>query len=95
VLAEAESNCKLIAIKSNRGGEYTSNAFQDFCRKNGIRHQLIVAYSPQQNGIAERKNRTILDMTRSKLKERIAEAILGESHSMLGVFVEPVPNKKC
>jgi transposase InsO family protein len=94
-LAEAKSNCKLVAVRSDRGGEYTSNAFQEFCRKNGIRHQLIVAYSPQQNGIAERKNRTILDMTRSKLKERIAEAILGEIHSMLGVFFEPVPNKKC
>jgi hypothetical protein len=69
-LAEAESNCKLVTVKSDRGGEYTSNAFQDCCRENGIRHQLIVAYTPQQNGIAKRKNRTIFDMTRSMLKEK-------------------------
>jgi hypothetical protein len=67
---EAESNYKLVAVRSDRGGEYTSNAFQEFCKENGIRHQLTVAYTPQQNGIAERKNRTILDMTRSMLKEK-------------------------
>jgi transposase InsO family protein len=67
---EAESNYKLVAIRSDRGGEYTLNAFQDFCRENGIKHQLTSAYTPQQNGIVERKNRTILDMTRSMLKEK-------------------------
>jgi hypothetical protein len=67
---EAESNYKLVAVRSDRGGEYTSTAFQDFCRENGIRHQLTAAYTPQQNGIAERKNRIILDMTRSMLKEK-------------------------
>jgi transposase InsO family protein len=69
-LTKAESNCELVAVNSDQGGEYTSNAFQDFCRENGIRHQLTAAYTPQQNGIAERKNRTILDMTRSMLKEK-------------------------
>jgi transposase InsO family protein len=67
---EAESNYKLVVARSDRGGEYTSNAFQDFCRENEIRHQLTAAYTPHQNVIAERKNRTILDMTRSMLKEK-------------------------
>ncbi|KAM1263424.1 hypothetical protein ACFX2G_029042 [Malus domestica] len=69
-LTEAESNHKLVAVRSDRGGEYTSNAFQAYCKEQGIRHQLTAAYTPQQNGIAERKNRTILDMTRSMLKEK-------------------------
>jgi hypothetical protein len=67
---ETKSNYKLVAVRSDRGGEYTSNAFQEFCKENGIRHQLTVAYTPQQNGIVERKNRIILDMTRSMLKEK-------------------------
>ncbi|KAM1792164.1 hypothetical protein ACFX14_035868 [Malus domestica] len=69
-LTEAESNHKLVAVRSNRGGEYTSNAFQAYCKEQEIRHQLTTAYTPQQNGIAERKNRTILDMARSMLKEK-------------------------
>lgn len=69
-LVEIESNCKLCTLRSDRGGEYTSNAFQVFCRDNGIRHQLTTAYTPQRNRIAERKNRTILDMARTLLKEK-------------------------
>ncbi|CAL9028348.1 unnamed protein product [Prunus brigantina] len=67
---EVESKCKLVTLRSDRGGEYTSNAFQEFCKERGIKHQLTAAYTPQQNGIAERKNRTILEMTRSMLKEK-------------------------
>ncbi|KAM1597308.1 hypothetical protein ACFX1Z_032224 [Malus domestica] len=69
-LTEAKSNHKLVAVRSDRGGEYTSNDFQAYCKEQGIRHQLTTAYTPQQNGIAERKNRTILDLTRSMLKEK-------------------------
>lgn len=44
--------------------------FQEFCRQHGIKQQFTAAYTPQQNGIAERKNHTILDMTRTMLKEK-------------------------
>ena len=56
-------------LRSNRGREYISNIFVNFCRENGIWKELIASYSPQQNGVAERKNRTIIDTTRSMLKE--------------------------
>ena len=39
-------------------------------KKNGIKQQFTTAYTPQQNGIAKRKNWTILDMTRTMLKEK-------------------------
>jgi transposase InsO family protein len=51
-------------------GEYTSKQLQDFCRQAGIRQQFTTAYTPQQNGVAERKNRTILDMVRTMFKEK-------------------------
>ncbi|KAL4376201.1 hypothetical protein GQ457_02G024740 [Hibiscus cannabinus] len=51
-------------------GEFTSNEFNDFCKAYGIRRPLTVPRSPQQNGIAERKNRTILNMARSMLKAK-------------------------
>ena len=52
---EVESGCKIKILRSNRGGEYTTNEFQDYCRKNGMQ-QFTTAYTPQQNGIAERKS---------------------------------------
>lgn len=44
--------------------------FSDYCKEQGIRRQLTTAYTPQQNGIAERKNRTVMNMVRSMLKTR-------------------------
>lgn len=77
-----QSGHYLKVLRSDRGGEYTSNLFRSFCRAHGINHQLTTAYTPQQNGVAERKNRTILDMARSMVKAKHlprtfwAEAIL-------------------
>jgi transposase InsO family protein len=57
-------------LRSDRGGEFTSTEFTAFCNDNGIHKQLTAPYSPQQNGVAERKNRTILNMVRSLLLEK-------------------------
>ena len=59
-LVEKESRKQVKALHSDNGGEYVSGEFKDFCRKEGIRRELIVPHNPQQNGVAERKNRTIL-----------------------------------
>lgn len=56
---------KIQKLRSDRGGEYLSNDFQSFCHKHGIHHQLTSGYSPQQNGVAKRKNRTLLEGIRS------------------------------
>ncbi|KAE8735609.1 hypothetical protein F3Y22_tig00000340pilonHSYRG00771 [Hibiscus syriacus] len=67
---ERESGRKIKAMRSDRGGEFTSKEFQEFCEANGIRRPMTVPRSPQQNGVVERKNRTILDMARSMLKSK-------------------------
>ena len=67
---EKESGYQIKAMRSDRGGEFTSKEFLEFCEANGIRRPLTVPRSPQQNGVAERKNRTILDMARSMLKSK-------------------------
>ena len=54
-------------IRSDRGGEYVNEALTRFFRSEGITPQLTVPYTPQQNGVAERKNRYLTEMTRSML----------------------------
>ena len=69
-LVEKETGVYLSGLRTDRGGEFTSNEFNNFCNEHGIRRQLTAAYTPQQNGVAERKNRTIMNMVRSMLNEK-------------------------
>ena len=52
-------------FKSDNGGEFCSNEFDSFCSHNGIRRIKVVPRTPQENGVAERMNRTILERARS------------------------------
>lgn len=52
-------------LRRDRGGEFISNEFSAFCESNGITRYLTAPYTPQQNGVVERRNRTLLDMVRS------------------------------
>lgn len=65
--AERESGELLVCLRSDRGGEYNSRAFQQYCVDNGIKRQLTTAYTPHQNGVAERKNRSLMNMVRCML----------------------------
>ena len=64
---EKETGRSIKILHTDRGGEYCSNEFEHFCDDQGIRRELTAAYTPQQNGVSERKNRTILNMVRSLL----------------------------
>ncbi|GJU34201.1 zinc finger, CCHC-type containing protein [Tanacetum coccineum] len=55
-------------FRTDRGGEFNSNEFTQYCKENGIARQLTAPYSPQQNGVVERRNRTIMSTTRSNVK---------------------------
>ncbi|XP_055814518.1 uncharacterized protein LOC129884204 [Solanum dulcamara] len=67
---ERQSGCKLKSLRSDNGGEYTSNEFNKYCEEMGIDHKLTVSYSPEQNGVSERKNRTVVEMARCLLLEK-------------------------
>ena len=69
-LVEKEIGAFIFCLRTDRGGEFTSLEFNAFCKTNGISRQLTAAYTPQQNGVAERKNRTIMNMVRSMLSEK-------------------------
>ncbi|CAN0920234.1 Retrovirus-related Pol polyprotein from transposon TNT 1-94 [Linum grandiflorum] len=65
--AEKESGRQIKTLRTDRGGEFIYKPFMEYCRNNGIKRQLTVRYTPQQNGVAERKNRTIVEMARSMM----------------------------
>eukprot|EP00171_Calliarthron_tuberculosum_P022481 IDg22481t1 len=56
---------KLKVLRTDNGGEYLSNDFRAYLADHGIKHQFTVVYTPQQNGVAERMNRTIINLVRS------------------------------
>jgi transposase InsO family protein len=86
--AEAENQLerKIKRLRSDRGGEYFSNAFDEFCVEHMIVHERTPPYSSQSNGIAERKNRTLTELVNAMLdttglsKEWWGEAILTTRH---------------
>ncbi|MFS7989867.1 putative RNA-directed DNA polymerase [Helianthus anomalus] len=67
---EKETDMSIKCLRSDRGGEFTSSLFKTFCESQGIKRQLTAAYTPQQNGVAERRNRTIMNMVRCLLTEK-------------------------
>lgn len=64
-LVENETNLKLKYLKSNNGDEFYSNKFDAFCSHNGIRRIMMIPRTPQENGVTERMNRTILERATS------------------------------
>ena len=66
-LVEKSTGRKLKALRTDNGGEYTSTEFETYLKKEGVRHELTVPKTPEQNGVAERMNRTLVETTRSML----------------------------
>jgi transposase InsO family protein len=69
-LVENQTGRKIKTLRSDNGGEYTSKAFKDFCAGVGIKRELTVPYNPQQNGVAERKNRAIVGAAKAMLYDQ-------------------------
>jgi hypothetical protein len=64
-LVENETGKNLKCLRSDNGGEYYSKDFDDYCSYHGIRREKTVPRTPQENGVSERMNRTIMDRARS------------------------------
>jgi transposase InsO family protein len=66
--AELESGRRLKAFRTDCGGEFNSGIFVSFCNDHGIKHNTTMPYTPQQNGVVERPNQTVVEMARCLLK---------------------------
>lgn len=84
--AEKLQGVGIGVIQSDNGTEYTCSGFQEQLKKSGITHRRTVPYTPQQNGIAERQNRTMFDTVRCLLiqsglpREFWGEAVMTAVH---------------
>ena len=68
-LVENSMGRKLKTLRTDNGGEFTSAEFERHLQENGIRHQTTTPKTPEQNGVAERMNRTVVEMARSMLSD--------------------------
>jgi len=57
----------LVCLRSDHSTEFENSSFIDYCNEHGVEHNFSAPRTPQQNGVVERKNRTLEDMTRTML----------------------------
>lgn len=69
VLVEKATGRKVKTLRSDNGGEYTSAEFSSYLRDEGIRHEFTIPHTPQQNGVSERLNRTLIECVRAMLAD--------------------------
>ncbi|KAK8926133.1 hypothetical protein KSP39_PZI018401 [Platanthera zijinensis] len=85
-LVENQFERKVKVLRSDNGGEYCSDAFEQYCTEQGIARQKTTPYTPEQNGVAERLNRTLIEKERCMRswaglgKEFWAEAVATANH---------------
>jgi transposase InsO family protein len=90
---------KLVSLRSDNGREFNNQFFEEFCNENGITHNFSAPRTPQQNGVVERKNRTLQEMARSMLCENSlpkyfwAEAVNTACYIVNRVLLRPFVGK--
>jgi transposase InsO family protein len=80
-----EFDAKVKKIRSDNGTEFKNTQVEDFLDEEGIKHEFLAPYTPQQNGVANRKNGTLIEMARNILDE----------HKTLDQFWAEVINMAC
>ncbi|GJS18117.1 putative ribonuclease H-like domain-containing protein [Tanacetum coccineum] len=103
---ENQLNHKVKIIRCHHGTEFKNHAMNEFCAKKGIKREFSVARTPQQNGVVERKNRTIIKAARTMLADSLlpilfwAEAVtlvqkvkFSKLRTLL-TFLEECPSKR-
>jgi transposase InsO family protein len=77
---EGESGLRLMTLRTDCGGEFCSKEFDSFYHEHGIHLELTTPHTPEQNRVAERKNRTVVEMMRSMLNgKKMSDEFWGEA----------------
>ena len=91
---ETQLNKKIKIIRSDRGGEYEF-PFEEICTEFGIVHQMTAPYTPQSNGVAKRKNRSLKETMNALLNSSgLPQNLWGEVVLTANFFLNRVPHRK-
>lgn len=96
-MLENQTGNKVKILRTDNGGEYTSDTFNKRLVELGIIHEKSAPYSPQQNGIAERQNRTLMEMARCMIyssKSKLSPWIWGEATAYATYILNRTPPAK-
>lgn len=92
-LVKNQTERKIKIIRSHDGLEYCNYKFKEFCALNGVLHQTTAPYSPQQNGLAERMNRTITEKVRCMLADaKLSKGFWAEAVNTVVKLINLIPN---
>jgi hypothetical protein len=97
--AENEFELKLKKVRSDNGIEFKNTTVEEFCDEKGMKHEFSTTYTPEQNGVVEKKNKTLIEMARSILYEYKvsdyfrAEAINAACHASNRLYCHRFLNK--
>ena len=94
-LVENQSGHHIKTLRTYRGGEYVSNEFLNLRKTHGIQKQFTARYTPQQNGVAERKNKTIMEMSRNMMEAKHFPNEYWAKAVAICIYHEPMSNKEC
>lgn len=93
-LVKTQYKCDIKVLQSDNGGEYINNEMQMFCKNNSIRHQTSCANTPEQNGVAERRNRQILEIVRASLFDmKVPRQFWGEAVRTAAYVMNQTPSR--
>ena len=93
-LAKTQSSHQILKLRSDNGGEYVNNKFTTFCSAQGIQQQHTVPYTPQENGVAERKNRTLKEMANCMIQSKgLSSHFWDEAIQCANYIINPTPTK--
>jgi transposase InsO family protein len=97
--AQNEFGLRIKKLRSDNGTEFKNSQIEGFLENEGMKHEFSSPYTPHQNGVVERKNRTLLDMARTMLDEYKtpdqfwAEAINTECYSINRLYLHRILKK--
>ena len=86
-LVENHTERKIKTLRLDNGREFTSEEFKELCREFEIKRELNTPYNPQQNGVAERKNKIIMEAVKAMLHNQDLSMHLWEEASRTTVYV--------
>ena len=95
LMTKNQSEKMVQILRTDEGKEYLSNEFEAYCSENGVLHEVTTPYTPQHNGMVERRNKMILNMAISMTKQKkLPHSLWGEAISTVVYLLNKCPTLK-